>query len=329
MTQMRKTLAALAVATLGISGLSLPALGEGLNYGADAGRKGGGTTPTSGCSLTGASGPWYCWMSTEVQGAWTAGYKGAGVAMTFVDDYSSADAFAGNLGDGTKTLLHGEWTRKEALMLAPEATAYRDDFNTESAVVLQPGQLNVLNLSFTFGGAASFYSSSFNWSAYPQEQSIIAAARDGTAVIAKSAGNDAVAVGTAKRGVLDFLGTALIGTQSNIFVGSLDFNGTVAKKAPLSYYSNFAGSNLDVQNHFLVVGVDYKATGLAGTSFAAPVIAGYSAVLGSKFGSASPTQIANRLLSTARIDTILNYSRAVHGMGEASLANALAPNTIQ
>lgn len=331
MTSYRNLFAAITLAAATMSGLALPASADGLGFGTLAGRGKGGTTPTSGCSLsaTGAAGPYYCWMSSEIQGAWNAGYKGAGVAMTFVDEFTGTDAFAGNLGDGTLTQLHGQWTMKQAGMLAPEALAFADDYNVEVPVTLQAGKLNVLNLSFTFGGAAAFYSPSFNWAAYPQEQSIITAARNGTAVIAKSAGNDAVAVGTAKRGVLDFLGTALIGTQSTIFVGSLDFNGTTAKKAPLSSYSNFAGSNPDVQSHFLVVGVDYKATGLAGTSFAAPVIAGYSAVLGSKFTSATPTQIANQLLGTARTDTILNYSRSVHGVGEASIARALAPVAIQ
>lgn len=319
----------LAMITAAFLGLAAPAGADGLDFGAIANRSRGGTTPTSGCTLSAATAPYYCWMSSEIKGAWNAGFKGAGVAMTFVDDYTSADAFAGNLGDGTITQLHGEWTRKEALMLAPEATAYRDDFNDEVAVFLQPNRLNVLNLSYTFGSMASFYTPSFNWGAYPQEESIINAARNGTAVISKSAGNDAVAVGTAKKGVLDYLGTALIGTQSTIFAGSLDFNGTTSNKAPLSYYSNYAGSNPDVQSHFLVVGVDYKATGLAGTSFAAPVIAGYAAVLGSKFTTASPTAIVNTLLSTARTDTIVNYSPSVHGRGEASIKNALAPVSIQ
>ena len=57
-------------------------------------------------------------------------------------------------------------------------------------------------------------------------------------------------------------------------------------------------------------------------------ISGYAAILGSKFTTATPTQIVNRLLSTARKDTLLNYNAATYGMGEASLANAVAPNKI-
>ncbi len=77
------------------------------------------------------------------------------------------------------------------------------------------------------------------------------------------------------------------------------------------------------------MGVEGDKTGLYGTSFAAPVIAGYASILGSKFKSASATQITNQLLSTARTDTILNYSPDIHGVGEASLSRALAPASIK
>ncbi len=83
-----------------------------------------------------------------------------------------------------------------------------------------------------------------------------------------------------------------------------------------------------MQNQFLAVGVRDDLTGLNGTSFAAPVVSGYAAVLGSKFTTATPVQITNQLLNTARTDTILNYSTAVHGRGEASIARALAPASI-
>ena len=87
-----------------------------------------------------------------------------------------------------------------------------------------------------------------------------------------------------------------------------------------------------MQSKFLVVGVTggndayYK---LYGTSFAAPVISGYSAILGSKFKTANPTKISNQLLATARTDTIANYNVGIHGKGEASIARALAPVSIK
>jgi len=77
-----------------------------------------------------------------------------------------------------------------------------------------------------------------------------------------------------------------------------------------------------------VVGVAANKTGLAGTSFAAPIVSGYAAIIGSKFPTWTPTQVTNRLLTTARKDTLVNYNATTYGVGEASLANALAPNSI-
>ena len=97
----------------------------------------------------------------------------------------------------------------------------------------------------------------------------------------------------------------------------------------MATYSNTPGSNTDIQKQFVVVGVETNKTGLSGTSFAAPIVAGYAAILGSKFTSATPTQITNQLLTTARKDTVMNFNAATHGQGEASLTRALAPISIR
>jgi subtilisin family serine protease len=68
---------------------------------------------------------------------------------------------------------------------------------------------------------------------------------------------------------------------------------------------------------------------LYGTSFAAPIVSGYAAILSSKFTSANPTQITSQLLNTARQDTISGYNSAIHGRGEASITRALSPVSIQ
>ncbi|TGU20811.1 S8/S53 family peptidase, partial [Mesorhizobium sp. M4B.F.Ca.ET.150.01.1.1] len=104
-----------------------------------------------------------------------------------------------------------------------------------------------------------------------------------------------------------------IGKPTAIFVGALSSNGTTTNKAQLAWYSDYAGSNALVQSHFLVVGVEGDKTGLYGTSFAAPIISGYAAIIGSKFTSATPVQITNDLLNTARTDTLVNYNPAVYG----------------
>jgi subtilisin family serine protease len=266
------------------------------------------------------------WMSPEVGAAWAAGYTGKGVTITIVDDFSSTSRFSGNFGTGVKNQRHGEWTRLEASMIAPLATIRSKDFSTSSSVTLAPG-LNVLNLSYGMYAKAGYSPSQIGWA--PEEASIISYATKGSAVVSKAAGNDSVAVGGIKNGQQDYLDLALVGKASAIFVGALSTNGTTSSKAQLASYSNYAGSNPLVQSHFLVVGVTGNKTGLYGTSFAAPIISGYAAIVGSKFTSATPTQITNQLLNTARTDTLVNYSASVYGKGEASLSRALAPLTIK
>lgn len=267
------------------------------------------------------------WMSTEVGDAWTKGYKGQGVSITVVDDFRSASLLTGKLGASSQRLRHGQWTAMEAGMIAPLAGVSAQDFYSGTAVKLNKG-LNVLNLSYGMMAAAGYSASQIRWS--PQENSIITYAKNGTAVISKAAGNDGIAVlGRNAHGQTDYLNLALKGTQTGIYVGALNTNGTKAAPATLAFYSNTAGTDAAVQKQFLVVGVEGHKTGLYGTSFAAPVITGYAAVLGSKFTGATPVQITNQLLNTARRDTIKGYEAQLHGRGEASLTRALAPAAIK
>ncbi|CDX31523.1 conserved exported hypothetical protein [Mesorhizobium sp. SOD10] len=265
------------------------------------------------------------WMSPDVGAAWAAGYKGKGVTITMVDDFSSSSRFYGNFGIGTQYQRHGEWTREEASMIAPAATIRSKDFSTGTAVSLARG-LNVLNLSYGMYTTAGYSTSQIGWA--PEESSIISYATKGSAIVSKAAGNDSVAVGGVTGGQQDYLDLALIGKPTAIFVGALSTNGTTANKAQLAWYSNYAGSDPAVQSHFLVVGVEGDKTGLYGTSFAAPIISGYAAIIGSKFTKATPVQITNDLLNTARTDTLVNYDPSVYGKGEASLSRALAPVAI-
>jgi subtilisin family serine protease len=266
------------------------------------------------------------WMSPDVGAAWAAGYKGKGVTITMVDDFSSSSRFSGNFGLGVQTQRHGEWTREEASMVAPAATIRSKDFSTGTAVPLAAGR-NVLNLSYGMYATAGYGVNQIGWA--PEEASIIYYATKGSAIVSKAAGNDAVAVGGVTGGQQDYLDLALIGKSTAIFVGALSTNGTTANKAQLAWYSDYAGSNPLVQSHFLVVGVEGDKTGLYGTSFAAPIISGYAAIIGSKFTNATPVQITNDLLNTARTDMLVNYNPSVYGKGEASLSRALAPVAIR
>lgn len=279
------------------------------------------------------------WMSPEVVGAWKSGYKGQGAAITVVDQFSSGEKYHGSFTGSwldsmleNKSQRHGYWTKEEAGMIAPFAAMKTHDFSNTNAVQLFKRGLNVINVSYARYSDAGYKHYQFEWNA--REQSIIEYANNGSAVISKSAGNDdGTAVGSANSsGKVDYLSSFLINSKSAIFVGALNKNGTRTSKASIASYSNVAGENAAVQNKFLVVGVtggnDLFYT-LYGTSFAAPVISGYSAILGSKFKSADATQISNQLLATARTDTIANYKASIHGRGEASIARALAPVSIK
>lgn len=285
---------------------------------------------------------YYSWMHPEVSLAWRNDYLGQGATITVVDDFSSNSKYFGNLGDGLQRLRHGEWTNKEAGMIATSATMVSRDYRTSSdrAVSLNTTGLDVLNLSYGYVGHKD------EVVAYDTLQaSIIAAARDAGAVsgafASKAAGNDSgTEVGQPNSSNnLDFLARDLIGAQGAIFVGALDRNGSTDSPASMASYSNVAGNDPFVVNgqtyyvrdQFLVVGVESGTTGLAGTSFAAPVVSAYAGMLARKFAdnNPSPAVVADQLLNTARTDTIAQYNRDIHGMGEASIANALAPLAIK
>ncbi len=277
-------------------------------------------------SVTGYTQTVQPWMNPEIGAAWSSGYKGQGVTVTVVDDFKSNSFYSGNLNGVNQSLRHGQWTLLEASLVSPSATFKTKDFSTTGTKVVLSRGLNVLNLSYGMYAAAGY--SSIRWGA--QENSIISYAKNGQAVISKAAGNDSVVIGGVNtKGNVDYLNNYLKGAQSAIYVGALASNGSTAALAQMAWYSNTAGSDAVVQNQFLVVGVEGEKTSLYGTSFAAPIITGYAAVLGSKFKTATPTQITNQLLNTARQDTVLGYSPSVYGRGEASIGRALAPVSIK
>ena len=172
------------------------------------------------------------------------------------------------------------------------------------------------------------------------DNTLIAAATN--AVISKSAGNDAI---DAK---YEYLAKAF-STDSSIgprllVVGALTKNGTVASPASLASYSNFAGTDSTIASRFVLAngnapyangGVMINGSNIAGydggnvgTSYAAPVVAGYASVVMQKFPNLTAASTSNIILDTARTDTLSCYPScdpAIYGKGEASLSRALAP----
>ncbi len=132
-----------------------------------------------------------------------------------------------------------------------------------------------------------------------------------------------------------------------IVVGSLDKNGTILSKANADtligsgrLYSNYSGTNLSISDRFVFAyGRDpYASNSVAfngtaspvgqGTSYAAPVVAGYAAIVMQKFPNLDAIKTSSIILDTARYDTLSCYPSCnpeFWGKGEASLSRALAP----
>ena len=112
--------------------------------------------------------------------------------------------------------------------------------------------------------------------------------------------------------------------NQTILVGALTQAG-----GSIASYSNLAGGYSDI---FLVAdgrGILMTNGGYdQGTSFAAPRVSGYAAIVRQKFPNLTGSDTASILLSTARYDTLSCYpncDKSIYGQGEASLSRALAP----
>ena len=163
------------------------------------------------------------------------------------------------------------------------------------------------------------------------------------AVVTKAAGNDSI---TTDKDPLSYnLAHDSAINLRLLIVGALDGYGTPNTTvghgdATLASYSNTAGTDTSIQSRFLVAsgGTPYSSTGVAingtnvsngvGTSFAAPRVAGYAAIVRQKFPNLTAAKTADILLSTARKDTLTCYPNCdvtIYGQGEASLSRALSP----
>lgn len=279
------------------------------------------------------------WMSTEVNDAWVAKYKGSGTKIFVVDDMAGRHGLStGNMKGITVSGSHGYWTSTEAKAIAPSASISKVDwamplrFNkygqwSNNPFKLNVNQLNVVNASFGVYQPEGTNHDNVNFGLVLNQIKTIS--NSGQVLLSKSAGNDGVDMGTNTSKGVDSYAVAVKNSPSVIFVGALETNGTVDNKATIASYSNRASSDSGFNSKYLMVGVERHKTGLAGTSFAAPIVSGYAAIVNSKFKTANPTQVANQLLNTARTDTIKDYNVNVHGRGEASLSRALAPISLQ
>lgn len=189
------------------------------------------------------------------------------------------------------------------------------------------------------------------------------------AVITKAAGNDGLDAGRFIDAVA--LATHRSTSPRALIVGALDGYArtdnpqdqpNVQTDARIASYSNRAGDNVEIQRRFLVEygGTPYaQASGLCdaavpvsqacrnpqilslfrfdtrGTSFAAPRVAGFAALVRDKFPNLSGAHTANILLETATTMGLACHrgsarkssscSRSIYGQGRVDIGAALAP----
>jgi hypothetical protein len=224
--------------------------------------------------------------------------------------------------------------------VAKDATIYRNDFLTYQSstnglfsVLKDWGSgtdassnlyrsLQVLNLSL--GGTSSNPVS--NQASYATQLGYANISSVPDTVFVKAAGNSSCIINLSNCDPLNavFFNSPQYKSKT-LIVGALDqAGGTIAS------YSNKAGTYSDI---FVVAdGRGIYNTGSAsyeqGTSFAAPRVAGYAAILRQKFANLNAEQSASIILDTARYDTLScnpNCPSNIYGKGEASLSRALAP----
>lgn len=224
--------------------------------------------------------------------------------------------------------------------IAKDATVLRDDFltyqsNTNGLFAVLKGWgtgtdaasksyrgLQVVNLSL--GGTSR--NSVTNKSSYATQLLYANASDVPDAVFVKAAGNSSCVVSQTNCDPLNavFYNSPQFQNKS-ILVGALSQSGGF-----LASYSNTAGAFAD---KFVVAdgrGVrNIDGTYEQGTSFAAPRVSGYAAILRQKFPNLNAASTTNVILDTASWNTAWGAksatTQAIYGQGEASLSRALAP----
>ena len=301
----------------------------------------------SGQGFFGAYGPNIGAPASEVMDAWKLGWTGKGVNILMEDFlYFNEGAY------------HGVITSLLAYRYAPGATLY--GWNIDSAskntsvvdidnnnVTNKSGaviKLGVVNASYVGINPNADYQAVTSRFMNPSFQGQV---NYTDAVITKAAGNDR------RSSEMEPINKAMAGIPSLsnrvLIVGALTQAGDVKKPVDIASYSNRAGTDPSVNSRYLLASGttpfnsgDLAVEGLAinstnsyysnaGTSYAAPRVAGMVAIVRSKFPNLSASQTASIMLDTARYDTLSCYytvagcDKTIYGKGEASLSRALAP----
>ena len=252
-----------------------------------AGGGGGGSSSSS----TTSGGSSY-WATSEVRAAWAEGYTGKGVLVNNIDYTPHTNP------DGAS---HADTTTQVISAIAPDATVVNTSITGWTNAMMDAiagSNARVINLSIGTGSVTSstpsFYSGTTN------------------AVITKAAGNSGNSV-TADQELSNKMLWNSNMQGNTIYVGAID-----AKTGNIASYSTTAGA---YASRFVVA--DGQGPTYQGTSYSAPVVAGYAALITQKFPNSTGQQIAQAILDTAVLKP--GWDPAIYGRGQANLAGALSP----
>jgi len=303
----------------------------------------------------------------DVLDAWNQGWTGKGQNILMIDGYSATNTgyVQGADSHGIVTMMLANRYAIGATMYGLDFGVngtIRNYDGTQASSVGSQVSMGVINASFganywnLVGRTGTSVTSADVTSVFNQTQAAAnqwAGLLDGShsygvkwvltdAVITKSAGNDSI-TSEKESYVKTYAANSTIQPRL-LVVGALDFAGTVDTKATIASYSNTAGTDSAVASRFIVAsGTDPFPNGalaidgipistsnfsFTGTSFAAPRVAGYVAILRSKFPNLDAVKSSSIILDTARYDTLTCHPSCdptIYGKGEASLSRALAP----
>jgi len=319
---------------------------------------------TAGCSNTPCSIATLGTPHPDVIQAWNAGWTGKGVNILIDDDITNSHSV-------TTSLI----THRYAWGSTIYGTSFNDYSAVQNWDGTTPNlnstiKIGVINASFGanlqyltqkssgwtsqdfqtaytgYGSSATVHKDVFNGN---KTNSNFASFNLTDAVITKAAGNDSI---DAYNEPLNryLVEDPTISTRL-LIVGALAQDPGGGKPLFAEGYSNTAGASAAIKARFLVAlgttpfqtnWVSWNGTiisgsdnGNNGTSYAAPRVAGYVAIVRQKFPNLTAPNTADIMLATARYDTLGCYTpgngptggcdTSKYGQGEASLSRALAP----
>jgi len=313
------------------------------------------------------TGPTLLQPSADVLSAWNNGWTGKGSNVLIIDSYASR-AGCNNANDchGVVTMMNTDLIAPGATKIGLDYSFTTNftgtAFDINGVNLSSTKSINVINQSWSFIYSTNNWNCNSGCGIAPSDAvynagisntstthsnlikflsgvtSVANITNISNALITQAAGNDNL---DAKY----YLTVLALSGDSNIqkrllVVGALDKNGTTSSKATIASYSNYAGSNVAISDRFVTangtmpwsagsVKINGSNFGVSsGTSYAAPLVAGYAAIVMQKFPNLDAVKTSSIILDTARYDTLSCYpscSTAIYGKGEASLSRALAP----